>query len=318
MELDPIIMRQIEHDLSLNLRFIKGSTLPVRNCWHFMTDGNAVAEIFTCQDDFKSGMNRIYVLLQKHRVIVLAFCLMDTHVHFLLYGAYDDCNRFIHDYVKRTSMFLSQRYGRANQLRYVPVHCQEIRTDRQLKNTLCYIFKNPTTAGITFSEYDYPWSSAALMQDYRNFWSHPSSDLPPIRISQLGINERRKMFHYKEDLPDATTVGGIVHPGEYIPSVLVKRIFGTAKAFHFYMCSNKDAEIESQEEFVSRLSIPMQEMREHKKETCLELFGHSDIRRLNTAARVKLAKVLKSRYASSSKQILRLCGLNFENAKDLL
>lgn len=62
----------------------------------------------------------------------------------------------------------------------------------------------------------------------------------------------------------------------------------------------------------------MQEMRQHKNKVCRELFGVDGIRTLSTTQRLKLARVLKSRYNSSLKQIARLSGLVYPEVKDLL
>ena len=68
---------------------------------------------------------------------------------------------------------------------------------------------------------------------------------------------------------------------------------------------------------ISLLSIPMQEMRQHKNEVCQELFGKRSIKSLTTEQRLRLARTLRSRFNSSIKQIVRLCGLVYDEVKDL-
>lgn len=103
MKINQELLGQITSDLGLDRPFVRGQKIIIRNCWHFSTDGNAVDAMFYDEDDFIVGMNRIYTTVRCYRVIILAFSLMDTHIHFVLYGKFDDCNRFIHDYVRRTS-----------------------------------------------------------------------------------------------------------------------------------------------------------------------------------------------------------------------
>ena len=50
----------------------------------------------------------------------------------------------------------------------------------------------------------------------------------------------------------------------------------------------------------------------------MELFGQKHIRNLDTTSRLKLARVLKLRYNSSDKQIIRLCGLIYDEVNHLL
>lgn len=86
-------MRIILSDLAIGLPFVKGQNLPVRNCWHFSTDGTVQDVLFRDEEDFILAMNRIYLVVRKYPVVILAFCLMDNHIHFILYGDFDACNR---------------------------------------------------------------------------------------------------------------------------------------------------------------------------------------------------------------------------------
>ena len=70
--------------------------------------------------DFISGMNRVYVTLKSYRIVILAFSLMDNHLHFVLYGDFDECNRFMHDYVRRTSRHIAITHGDNHKMDGVP------------------------------------------------------------------------------------------------------------------------------------------------------------------------------------------------------
>ena len=112
MKIHDDLLRQIESDLAINGPFIKGEQIQIKKCWHFFTDGNAINLLFENRQDFIDGMNRIFILSQKYKeVIILAFTLMDTHLHFILYGDFDICNSFIHEYVRLTSMDISIKHS---------------------------------------------------------------------------------------------------------------------------------------------------------------------------------------------------------------
>ena len=110
----------------------------------------------------------------------------------------------------------------------------------------------------------------------------------------------------------------MVFPGEYVAYELVERLFKTRKSFNYFFCKTREEDVDARGGTISQLSIPMQEMRQHKNEMCRELFCVDSIRTLSTEQRLRLAKVLKSRYNSSLKQIIRLSGLVYNEAKDLL
>ena len=321
MKIEFDLLRQIESDLGLNIPFVRGRMIPVRNCWHFSTDGDAVDSIFQDEEDFRAGMNRVYVVVKKYRVIILAFALMDTHLHFILYGNLDECKHFMHDYVRRTSQQIAWKYGTRHKLDGVPIHHQTIDTDSYLKTAICYVIKNPPAGGIAYTAWNYPWSSGPLYFCREGLWSSPAwcDSRTCVRSSQLTQLELIRTLKVRE-VPegDVRIVNGMVFPGEYVAYELVERIFKTCRSFNYFFCITKEEDVEARGGTISHLSIPMQEMRQHKNEVCRELFGTENIRTLSTEQRLRLAKVLKSRYNSSLKQIIRLSGLRYEEAKGLL
>ena len=113
-------------------------------------------------------------------------------------------------------------------------------------------------------------------------------------------------------------IGNLVFPGEYVAYELVERLFWTCKSLHFFQCRTRDEDVDSRGGILSHLSIPMQEMRQHKNDLCRELFGAGSIKGLDTRQRLALARTLRSRYNSSLKQIARLCGLVYDEVKRLI
>ena len=299
------LLRQIVSDLGLDTPFVKGKNIPVKNCWHFSTDGNAVDAIFESDDDFIDGMNRVFVTLQAYRVIILAFSLMDTHVHFVLYGNFDECNRFMHDYVKRTSWYISVKHKENHKLEEVPIHHQVVDNDFYLKTVICYTLKNAPVGGLPYNALDYPWSSGPLYFKRPGLWCSPRwIELPADDgdSMEMGLNQRREVLRTRKHAsPKVRMIDRLIFPGEYVAIEIVERIFKTCKSFNFFLCITKEEDVESRGGSISLLSIPMQEMRQHKNELCQELFGTKSIKGLDTQQRLRLAKTLRSRYNSSIK-----------------
>lgn len=321
MKMDRKLLEQITSDLGLNIPFVKGQKIPVKNCWHFSTDGNAVDILFR-EDDFIDGMNRIYVTLRGYRVVILAFCLMDTHVHFILYGEFDECNRFVHDYVRRTSWYISVKHKESHKLESVPVSHQEIGDVDYLKTVICYTLRNAPIAGIRANALDYPWSSGPLYFKQPGLWCSPrwiEETDGMIHTSQLGLNHRReKLRTRKHETADVRMMGELVFPGEYVAFEMVESLFKSCKSFHYFLSKTREEDVEARGGSISRLSIPMQEMRQHKKDICMELFGTASVMRLNTQQRILLARTMRARYNSSLKQIIRLSGLVYEEVKGMI
>lgn len=323
MEIANQMLRQIESDLGLNTAFVKGADLPVKNCWHFCTDGNAVDVLFHDNQDFVDGMNRIYTVSRKFSIVILAHVLMDTHVHFVIYGEHGDCNAFIHEYLRLTSMHIARKHDLTRKLKNLPVSCQHIGNDFYLKTAICYVIKNPTAAGLKFTPYDYPWSSGALYFRSTGFWTSPcwaESNVFSNELEEMSSRTRQYVFKTKslDNSTRMSSANGLIFPGEYVGYSLVERIFRTCRSFNYFMGTSKEDDLNPLATIASHLSIPVQEMRQNRDEACIKLFGRPGIRTLNVAQRIKLAKMLRSRFSCSTKQIARVCGLVHDEVKGII
>ena len=114
------------------------------------------------------------------------------------------------------------------------------------------------------------------------------------------------------------TIGDLVFPGEYVAYELVERVFKTCKSFNYFYCKTKEDDVDARGGDVSRLSIPMKEMRQHKREVCRELFGVETVKLLTTEQRLRLARTLRARFNSSPRQIASLSGLVYDEVKNWL
>ncbi len=319
MEINDGIRRAVESDLGLNAPFVKGQSIPVRNCWHFSTNGNLVDFLFASDEDFVAGTNRIFVLSQKYCIVILAYVLMDTHVHFVLWGKFEECAGFVHEYIRLTSMYLSSHYDDRHKLSNLSPDYQVIGEDRYLKTVICYVIKNPPVGGIQFSAWDYPWSSGPLFFRKKSHWTFSgwesqltdSSSLPPRQIRKILKTDKAPVRPFK-------LIGSMVFPGEFVAVEIVERIFKTYKGYNYFMCISKESDVESINGSISRLSIPIAELQQHKTELCREKFGVETIRSLSTSQRLALARMLLSRYNSSPKQVVRSCGLIFSEVSSMI
>lgn len=319
MKINNELLRQVESDLGLNVPHVKGQSIQIKNCWHFSSDGNLVDAMFYDEQDFKDGMNRVFIVNTKYQIIILAFCLMDTHVHFILYGHLKDCEAFMHEYIKRTSQHLAQRYGEFKKFNNLPINYQAITDDNYLKTAICYVIKNPPVAGIRKNAYDYPWSSAALYFREGGHWTSPrwTDELSMSRLSSLGRARQKELLRSNKKTPDALLIDDIVFPGEYVAYEIVENIFKTCKSFNYFLCKSKDADIESTGGSISHLSIPNQELMQHRNLLIQDMYHVNSIRLLNTTQRLNLARALHSQLNCSPKQIIKLSGLKYNEVKDI-
>ena len=309
---------EIASDLGLDTIADKGQAIQVKKCWHFYTSGDSVEVMFNNKKEFQDGMNRILPVFASYDVLILAFVLMDTHVHFIMYGDFDDCNRFIHEYVRRTSIYLSSVYKKRNTLRTIMINHQSINDNRYLKTAICYVLKNPISARLPFNPWDYPWSSGALYFRCPDSWTSPKWMLGIETIVQR-TRSKRLIAKSRSKIDSAIrTVDGLILPDEYVAVEIVERLFRSHKAFNYFMSISKDIEIESHGGVISHLSVPLSEMRDNRRLLSREMFGVDELRALSMEHRLQLARRMKSRYNCSPKQIAKLCGLVYNEVIGLL
>lgn len=116
--------------------------------------------LFYGDADFLYGMNIIPRYLKLLGIRLLAFCLMDNHVHFVLEGCRAGCNQFIINYKRTLLSFLKKCRERVIPETTVPGTVGIEGTDRLL-TVIAYVLRNPVAAGINYLPQDYKWGSAS-------------------------------------------------------------------------------------------------------------------------------------------------------------
>jgi len=316
----------IEDDLSLNRPYSSESPLPVKNCWHFSTPGQYVDSMYYSDRDFSAGMNRAATCALRYRVIILAICLMDNHVHFVLYGLKEECEAFIYEYVRLTSFDIAVYQKKKKKLSLIPVTILPIRDLDYLQTVICYVLQNPSSARTGFSYYDYPWSNGALLFRKTGYWTETNFDKiidnddsqRVKKIADMNINESRKVMASRKVIPAQwKIIDEIIFPGYYIPVRIVERIFRTQHGFKHVFTKLKEQEVDKAIGHNEKIKLNDKEMREHRDKIAHKLFGHSNIRSLNVEQRVRLARELYGQFHSSTRQISAMVCLPYAEIQKL-
>ena len=127
--------------------------------YHAFTRGLEKDLLFYGDAEFLYGMNIIPRYLKLSGTRLLAFCLMDNHVHFVLEGCRAACNQFIINYKRTVFSFLKKCRERDIPETTVPGIVGIESTD-SLLTVIAYVLRNPVAAGIDYLPQDYKWSSA--------------------------------------------------------------------------------------------------------------------------------------------------------------
>lgn len=284
--------------------------------YHCATEGLKDDILFGSSEEFIAGINRIALCLCRlgldHQVQVICFCLMDNHVHFILYGSEEDCVLFMDTYRNATERWLQNHGGRHGKDWNIG-HWQIADKDR-LRTTIAYIHRNPTAAGMAVSPSGYRWSSASLLFS-ETAWIKDYGK----PVSALSGKARIRLFNSKMEVPAEWTIlpDGMLWPGDFINYRVMERQFDSVHDYQF--CLNKRIEEEvNMEMHKTRISLPDGEISARARVMAGKLYGEERILRLTVSQRLSLARILKKETGTTAKQIARVVHLKLSEIEPIL
>ena len=263
--------------------------------------------IFRTEADFIFAVNTLAILLPGSRISLIAYCLMDNHIHLILVGCLSDCLEYYDKVIHRLSQMLRRRYGLSGVLKQDDVDIQPIMDELQLKNEICYLHRNPYKARIA-SPVSYPWSSA----DQYFGLCQPCGQ----KVSTLSKKEQEKLFQTHFTIPQEY---------EHIDGRILNKTFVSAKTalnkfrdsveyFDLLRKYSLEAEVEELHGIHESIVFSDSEMLEKLTSICrLELHAES-LHSLDRKALLRLARIASQRYGAGQKQLSRLLGID----KDIL
>lgn len=285
--------------------------------YHLFSDGFRTDALFEDKQAFVSGMNIVAFCSIKCNITILAFCLMDNHVHFILYGTLEECMQFRDRFTHQYAIWYSNRYLK-KRTEDLDFDIKVMEEEKYVLTSVAYVLRNSIAAGYAFCSEDYPWSSGGLyfripqkMEAMADRWK---------RISEIPARDRRRILQTHTVLPDdwKMTPEGFIWPGNYVGYRMVEKMFRTSRSFTYFMGRSNEEEINRSLNIHESISIPDTELREKAMIHCVKMFHTSNLRRLDAQSRIHLAKILRKEYRCSAKQIARIIHLDTKYIKEFI
>lgn len=274
--------------------------------YHVCTDGNALAWMFKDTEDFIAGVNRIGICAFETCIQIIAFILMDNHVHFVLYGTLPKCKEFITRYKTLTGKWISSKYQLKEYLKHLPSEFILIESEEQLLDTIAYIDRNSIVAGGRYLPSEYPWGSARYMFRERR--------IPCGRhISEMSKKEVHESLNTWSTLPEDWMVddqGMLIPERCFINIDFIEGLYRSPTRYLYHLSRKLEGKIEMQQGI--RAFIPDKELRPVTEELAKKLFGKSKVKDLDFNSKILLARKLRYDYASTPKQISRMLSIDSE------
>lgn len=278
--------------------------------YHVCTNGNAIEWMFQDDEDFIAGVNRIGLCVLMSSVEVVAFILMDNHVHFVLYGTAVQCKAFINIYKRLTGRWISNKYGLSDYLRLLPTEMIRIDDEECLMNTIAYIDRNPIVAGYKFMPCEYPWGTARYM--FRDKAYESVKNVKYAKVGNMTSEQQRSVLKTRIRVPVDWLVSqnGMILPGSFMDLGHVERIFKTPARYSYFLAKKLEGLVEVQMLESRKTFMPDKDLRKVTKQISRKMYGVDDVRSLDVNSRLAIARKLRYDYASTVKQISRMLYLD--------
>ena len=273
--------------------------------FHVCTDGRMLPWMFQDEGDFIAGVNRIGLCYMRTGVKVIAYVLMDNHVHFVLYGTMLKCKEFINLYKQLTGTWIYVKYSLNDYLRQLPANIILLDTEEKLLNTITYIDRNPVVAGYRYLPTEYPWGSARYV--FKNFREENTKSL-----STISRRDQRVLLSTRFTLPGEWRINnkGMLCPGSFLDVSVIESYFKTPIRYSYFLAKRLEGTIEQEIESSQKTFIPDIELREIVRKMILQDYGKNSVIDLDVSERLVIARTLRYRYASTLKQISRMVHLD--------
>lgn len=281
---------------------------------HCATKGFDHSILFLNEQEYIAGMNRIGICLAAvFGVQLIAFCLMDNHVHFILYGTKADCLKWMNLYYRLTMIWQGHHRSEGVVDEKWLYNAWQIVDPDDLRQKVVYVHRNPTVAAMWLIPSGYRWSSARLI-------FADSTDLlsQKIPIGGLSRYEIRKRFETKILLPADwfMLADGMIWPGCYTRTDLVERLFGHPWKYLYELNQQVESGI-NLEMWGNRISLPDHDAVKIASTEALRRFGVSDLEMLDVQQRIILGKALRKKTGANVKQLSRILHIMQADLKSL-
>ena len=135
---------------------------------HLIVRGNGRQILFEAREDYQFYLRQLRRISREENIPVLCYCLMENHVHLLVYNEAGNISRMMSRLNTIYAKYFNQKYERVGHLFQNRYLNENIYTDEHLLVVFRYILNNPVKAGICKAD-QYEWSSYRFYCDPKSF-----------------------------------------------------------------------------------------------------------------------------------------------------
>lgn len=126
---------------------------------HVIARGNNKENIFNENADKIRYLQLIERYKKRHMVKLLAYCLMDNHVHLLIKQGEESLSKTMQGIQQSYTQYYNKKYNSIGHVFHQRFKSIPVADDAYLLSLIAYIHNNPKEAGLVSNLNDYRWSS---------------------------------------------------------------------------------------------------------------------------------------------------------------
>lgn len=280
--------------------------------YHLCTEPIEDDVLFRTRGDYVLINNIIAIAVFLADIRLLAYAIMENHLHFILEGRKGDCAVF-YESVHKMLMNYYTRHGRSASFSKMKPKFIDITNLDQLLVEIAYVIRNPFVVRTDVNLLAYPWTSGYL-------YFNPLLDIGGEPGSALSGRRLRDFIHSRtiEEVDERIRIrDGRANPASFVDYKRVEAFFGSAREFQMQVYKNVEAQVETAKRLGEKPQMNDQEMLATAFKLCRALFSVNQMKDLTLEQKKRLAKTLKDEFGGSNKQIARCTGLPIQEVNVL-
>ncbi|MEW5952564.1 MAG: transposase [Bacillota bacterium] len=162
--------------------------------YHVIVRGNEKRKIFLDDEDRNKYF---YYLIETKKVqeyTLYGYCLMDNHIHLLLYTKNNDISGLMKRINTRYAVYFNKKYDRVGHLFQDRYKSEAVEDERYLLAVLRYIHDNPVKAGLSEHPSNYNWNSYNAYILEKSRFRELLSIEPILNIFSKDLNKAIDLF----------------------------------------------------------------------------------------------------------------------------
>ena len=284
--------------------------------FHWCCNGLTTDLLFANTQKFIAGMNRIavcwlYCSAKGRPVKIIAFCLLNNHFHFVLYGTEEDCEFFMEHYRYLAGKWVAKHRGErlhgSIELGHWPADGLN-----KVREKVIYTLRQTLEAGLRITPQGYAWCSARLMFYDNSFLLHNA------RVASDFSARTTRGFVFSEiAIPGKWLFlpNGMIWPGEYTDVQLAEGLFSGVKDF-MYSLNNGNIDRSVLSEISAEApSLPDTEVRDKAESIASAVFGRKAFKYCPAEERIKIAGFIRQDLHCGYKQLARIVRMREEDLR---